>query len=318
MGKNKSRLAPPQLDIKQLQVFDFDVVTVEVKSVLFGLGSKIKLNRRHSQAQYFTEYLGNGVTLDMVEIPGTTFMMGSPEDTGYEDEKPQHLVKVQPFFIGKYPITQAQWRAIASLPKIAFDLEPDPSKFKGDDRPVEEISWDEAVEFCQRLSKKTGKQYRLPSEAEWEYACRAGTTTPFYCGETITDKLANYRASETYANGLKGKCREQTTPVGSFPPNAFGLYDMHGNIWEWCADTWHDNYEGVADDSSVWSSEESKQKVIRGGSWDDNPRYCRSGYRYFGTRNFRSFLFGLRVVCIASRTTEHFALLSSPLLTLTI
>jgi formylglycine-generating enzyme required for sulfatase activity len=159
----------------------------------------------------------------------------------FRKEKPQHQVTVQPFSMGKFQVTQVQWKAVATLTKVNRDLKPEPSKFKGDNRPVEQVSWYDAIEFCDRLSRKTGKPYRLPSEAEWEYACRAGTTTPFHFGETITSELANYNANYTYGAGVKGIYREQTTPVGSFGvANSFGLYDMHGQVWEWCADHWHD------------------------------------------------------------------------------
>ena len=237
----------------------FDVVKVNAK------GQEVE--REKAEASYFTQDLGNDITLEMIAILGGTFTMGSPanEKDSFDDERPQHQVTVPPFFMGKYPVTQAQWRAVASRTdlKVEKDLDPDPSYFKDPpkppflrgasdsppfeggagggsptrwDRPVEQVNWYDAIEFCARLSKLTVREYRLPSEAEWEYACRAGTTTPFYFGETITGKLANYNASETYADEPKGEYREETTPVGQFSPNAFGLYDMHGNVWEWCAD----------------------------------------------------------------------------------
>ena len=180
---------PTNKDGIKLQVLKFDVVKVNDKGQ--------EVNREKGQAQYFTEDLGNGIGLDMVYISGGSFMMGSRKGEGAKYKKPQHEVTVQPFFMGKFQITQAQWRAITSLPKVKIDLEPEPSNFKGDERPVEQVSWDDAVEFCQRLSNATGKEYRLPSEAEWEYACRAGTTTSFHFGETITGELVNYRASDT-------------------------------------------------------------------------------------------------------------------------
>ncbi len=256
--------------------------------------------------KHFTEDLGSTVALDMIFIPGGTFLMGSPasEKERSSDESPQHQVKVQPFWMGKYQVTQAQWRAVAQLPKVEREIELDPSYFKGDDRPVEQISWLDAVEFCKRLSKKTGKEYRLPSEAEWEYACRAGTTTPFHFGETITTDLANYDGSDVYGSGPKGRCLKQTTPVGSYKvANAFGLYDMHGNVWEWCEDPWHDDYGGAPTDGSAWLAESSNANcVLRGGSWNIDPGNCRSAIRYSDSPDNRNVVIGLRVVCLLLRT----------------
>ncbi|MFN6211932.1 MAG: formylglycine-generating enzyme family protein [Microcystis sp.] len=206
--------------------------------------------------------------------------------------------------MGKYPITQAQWKAVASLPKIERDLSLNPSNFSGNNRPVEKVSWYDAVEFCQRLSKATGRDYRLPSEAQWEYACRGGTTTPFYFGETITPDLANYDGNYIYAQGPKGIYRQETTPVGKFPPNAFGLYDMHGNVQEWCADAWHNNYKDAPTDGSVWI-ENGNHSPLRGGSWDLSPSYCRSAsriYYSFGRDRDHGSSNGFRVVCGAGRT----------------
>ena len=248
---------PPADNKDELLTFDFEVVTVNRRGEI--------IKRETQQAQYFTEDLGNGITLEMVAIPGGKFMMGSPEGEGYDSEHPQHEVTIQPFFMGKYLVTQSQWRAVAALSRVDRDLNPDPSRFKGDRLPVENISWFDAVEFCAILSKVTGKNYRLPSEAEWEYACRAGTTTPFHFGETITDKLANYYASSTFADEPKGKERNKTTPVGTFLPNAFGLYDMHGNVLEWCADVWHDNYEPIK--GTPGFENDNDNRLLRGGSW---------------------------------------------------
>ena len=254
------------------------------------------------------------VSLDLVSIPGGSFMMGTEDEEierlikkfnweYFRREKPQHKVTVQPFLMGKYPVTQAQWKEITSLPKVNRELKANPSRFKGDNLPVETVSWEDAVEFCQRLSNRTKQEYRLPSEAEWEYACRAGTTTPFNFGQTITGDLANYKTTRrTYANEPKGDFRAQTTPVGSFPPNALGLYDMHGNVWEWCEDNWHDNYEGAPTDGSAWISGSEPMKVVRGGSWSSNPRFCRSAFRRL-TRDNRVNYIGFRVVCVVPRTT---------------
>ena len=265
--------------------------------------------------------MGNGIELEMVRIPGGTFTMGASKDEkgSRGNERPQHQVTVPSFFIGKYPITQAQWQAVANMQhlRVNRNLKPEPSSFQGDNLPVEKVSWYDAVEFCDRLNRivegnlpqDTGKQYRLPSEAEWEYACRAGTTTPFHFGETITSELANYRASSTYGAGSKGIYRKKTTPVGSFEvANAFGLYDMHGNVREWCLDDWHDNYEGAPTDGSAWvdaensNNNDNRYHCLRGGSWLNNPDNCRSTYRYvYYTRELLNSV-GFRVVCAVGRT----------------
>ena len=144
--------------------------------------------------------------------------MGSPENEPERQERegPQHEVTVPSFFLGRYPVTQSQWRAVAAMPQVKRELNPEPSNFKGDNLPVERVSWYESVEFCDRLSTKTGRPYRLPSEAEWEYACRAGTTTPFHFGRTLTTEVANYNGNYTYADGPKGEYRKTTTPVDQF------------------------------------------------------------------------------------------------------
>ncbi|MEP0752244.1 SUMF1/EgtB/PvdO family nonheme iron enzyme [Trichocoleus sp. Lan] len=297
----KLSVAPTILNLPQplpLKTFHFDVVTVN--------GQGIETNRRRMQAKYFSEDLGGGVTLEMVEIPRGTFLMGSPDtEKGRSSrESPQHKVTVAPFFIGKFTITQAQWKVVATLPKINREMQPDPSYFKGTNRPVENVSWEDAVEFCARLSKKTGKIYRLPSESQWEYACRAGTTTPFHFGDTITSKVANYDSRYTYASAPKGKYRQETTEVGSFPPNAFGLYDMHGTVREWCADIWHDNYNGAPVDESVWkSSADNRYRLLRGGSWLLNSKYCRSAVRSRDELVSRCSDHGFRVVVTASAWT---------------
>jgi formylglycine-generating enzyme required for sulfatase activity len=277
---------------------------------------KLILREERRKARFYPEDLGNGIRLEMVLIRGGRFMMGSPEDEPerYEDEGPQHEVTIAPFFMSKYPVTHAQWRVVAELPQIDQNLDPDPSNFKGDDHPVERVSWLEAKEFCARLEKQTNRPYRLPTEAEWEYACRAGTTTPFYFGETITTDLANYCGEDrtidgnfysgSYGRGPKGSYRQETTSVGSFPANAFGLYDMHGNVWEWCEDHWHSNYEGAPIDGSKWLDLEQKEPnyVLRGGSWYHNPWGCRSATRNGDTAGLRFNRLGFRVVCVASRT----------------
>jgi formylglycine-generating enzyme required for sulfatase activity len=277
---------------------------------------KIIIHEYERTAQYFIEDLGNGIQLEMVMIPSGSFMMGSPEteEGSTDDERPQHQVTIKAFCLGKYQVTQAQWKAVAAFPQVNKELKLDPSRFKGDNRPVEQVSWEDAVEFCDRLSRHTKRQYRLPSEAEWEYACRAGTTTPFHFGETITTNLANYQGTDneeykwsgSYGSGPKGVYREETTAVGSFGvANNFGLYDMHGNVWEWCQDDWHSDYEGAPTDGSAWlsSEESSDRKLLRGGSWHLNPGHCRSAYRYNDNLDNHYHHIGFRVVCSGAART---------------
>jgi formylglycine-generating enzyme required for sulfatase activity len=282
-----------KIAIPPLQTLEFETINLDRKGEI--------VRRIAARAQYFSEDLGDEVSLTMVSIPQGTLVMGAPQtEKGSRDsERPQHLVKISPFFMGQFPITQAQWKAVANFPKVRQDLNPDPSHFKGDKRPVERVSWYDAIEFCQRLSNKTGRSYRLPSEAQWEYACRGITTTPFYFGETITGELANYIAKRTYREEPMFVDRQETTTVGSFPPNAFGLYDMHGNVWEWCCDRWHDNYENAPVDGSAWLSEnESDPRVLRGGAWDFYPEYCRSAARFSCSPNAKLInQIGVRVVC---------------------
>ena len=287
-----------------LETFGFDVATVEVIPAKGRRGTpEINIVKHREHAQFFPEKLPDNITLEMVSIPGGKFIMGSPktEEESSNSERPQHEVTVPPFFMGKYPITQAQWRAVATLPQVNRILNPNPSRFKGDDLPVETISWDEAVEFCDRISKYTGKNYRLPSEAEWEYACRGGTTTPFHFGETITPGLANYNGEYTYGSGTKGENRRKTTPVGSFKvANAFGLFDMHGNVLERCLDDWHENYEDAPNDGSPRlkpiNENDNRRKMLRGGSWFVNPENCRSASRDNENFGFNDDNVGFRVV----------------------
>ncbi len=274
-----------------LRPFTFDVVNVDAQ------GSETSRKRR--QAEFFTEKLG-GAILEMVAIPGGTFQMGSPDterDRSF-DESPQHSRTIAPFYLGKFPVTQAQWKAVAALPQVSRELNPEPSNFKGDNLPVEQISWHDAAEFCARLSKKTGRTYRLPSEAEWEYACRAGTTSPFHSGEIITTDLANYDGGASYGVGIQGVSRQETTPVGSFPANAFGLHDMHGNVWEWCADHWHDYYKDAPSDGRAWLDSNvsgNHARLLRGGSWSHSIEDCRSANRLKNEPELGSNNIGFRV-----------------------
>ncbi len=240
------------------------------------------------KTRYYSEPAGDGVELEMVFVPGGTFTMGSPEDEpGRGDaEGPRHKVIVRSFFLGKYQVTQAQWKAVARLPKVKRNLDPDPSAFKGDDLPVERVSWKDAVEFCARLSMRTGREYRLPAEAEWEYACRAGAATPYSFGHALAKEVANF-------NNLYGR----TLPAGGLDvANKFGLYDMHGNVYEWCGDAWHKNYQGAPGNGSVWEDAEPPAgRVCRGGSWQTNARACRSAHRKLARTSLRHAAVGFRV-----------------------
>ena len=287
------------IDTRLLKIFEFETVTVNSKGEI--------IKRENKQAQYFTEVLSENVSLDMVLIPAGEFMMGAgEEETGAsDDEYPQHKVTMtQPFFMGKYPITQSQYEVIMGK---------NPSRFQGKNRPVERVSWEQALEFCEKLSKLTGKKYSLPSEAQWEYVARAGTRTPFYFGETITSDLANYDGNYTYAEESKGEYRKETTNVGIFPPNAFGLYDIHGNVWEWCQDIWHDNYQEAPDDGSAWlavnregkrNENDTRKTLYRGGSWGNNPNNCRVSYRTYNVRSDIGSNFGFRVCCLIEENVD--------------
>lgn len=269
----------------ELQTFKFEVLTVKTNS-RNEISETIKEQR---EAQQFIENIGNNISLEMVSIPGNNFLMGSTETTTekWETETPQHSVTIEPLFISKYPITQTQWQVIMGK---------NPAYFRGKNRPVEMVSWYSAIEFCRCLSAQTGKVYRLLSEAEWEYACRGGTNTSFHFGNILTPDLANYNSEEAFACPLQKNYDEQTKEVGSFPPNNFGLYDFHGNVWEWCADPCHDNYRDAPSDGSVWEKDGNyAYRVLRGGSWLNYSRGCRSGNRNYKNPRARFKTVGFRV-----------------------
>ena len=297
---------PPQAGALQA----FRVTTAQ----LLQVGGVWKVERRNLEVQGRQLELGDGVSLPLIAIPAGEFVMGSPanEPERGNSEGPQHRVRLEGFLMGQTPITQAQWRAVARLVpplgqqwqtdlplKPCFADQPD-----SDQRPVEPVFWHEAKEFCRRLASTSGDDYTLPSEAQWEYACRAGTTTPFAFGETISPELANYDGVTSYANGPKGEYRKQSTPVGMFPANAWGLHDMHGNVWEWCLDHRHSSYEGAPFDGSAWRSmprmgiQFNDQGIMRGGSRCVEPGFCRSAYRNFFGVGDVYFSVGLRVVCL--------------------
>ena len=229
--------------------------------------------------------------MEFVYVPGGCFNMGS---TASESEQPVHEVCLQGFWMGKYEVTQAQWQAVMGK---------NPSSFQSADRPVESISWNDAQEFVSNLNVavethgRASLQFRLPSEAEWEYAARAGTQTAYSFGDDPA-QLGDYA---WYGN--ENNAGKQTHPVGQKQPNAFGLYDMHGNVWEWVADPWHDNYDGAPTDGSVWGSlDDKKAKLLRGGSWLHFTSYCRSAYRSWLVTDKQGNYYGFRVVAVLART----------------
>lgn len=284
-----------------------------------------------STASYYTENLTDRVELKMVRLPSGSFWMGTEErevarlnraynvNYNFRAETPQHEVKIPAFAIGCYPITQEQWQIVARWEKVNRELDPNPSQFQDDyqaiarwQRPVESISWEDAREFCARLSRKTQKDYRLPTEAQWEYACRSVIAQnltveewnrkhnrSFHFGDKISPDLANYNGNYIYGKNIRGKDRNQTTPVGHFKiTNNWGLYDLHGNVWEWCEDDYHSSYQGAPTDGSAWLSGGNSVKILRGGSCFLSPRYCRSACRAWDTMSDRGSGFGLRVVLL--------------------
>ncbi len=270
----------------QLSSYEFEVVTVNPQGKI--------IQRENKKTLHFLEKLEQGCTLEMVAIPGGTFYMGSlkTEEGCLPSQTPQHCVTLKPFWMSKYPITQQQWKMVAQFPAIKQSLDPEPANFPNPNHPVEQVSWYDALEFCARLSQYGQRSYYLPSEAQWEYACRANTSTPFHFGETITTDLANYSGIDweyqgkicskgSYGQGPIGEDRRETTTVGHFSvANDFGLYDMYGNVREWCEDVWHHNYVGSPDDGQSWTTHsDEERRVLRGGSWNCSPRKCRSAYR---------------------------------------
>ncbi|MHC5057024.1 MAG: formylglycine-generating enzyme family protein [Planctomycetota bacterium] len=237
---------------------------------------------------------GDGVTMELALIPAGEFMMGNPnyEEEYRRDEGPHHLVRItKPFHMSRHEVTQSQYERV---------MDANPSHFKGADLPVEQVSWDDAAEFCRRLSQRTGRTVRLPTEAEWEYACRAGTTTPFHYGGSLCSEQANFNGDNPYGGAPKGVRRGTTMPVGSFEPNAWGLYDMHGNLKEWCFDRWDEDYYKSSPEEDPTGPASGVTRVKRGGCWYDLGSMCRSAARDTFPQICSNYYIGFRVVASAS------------------
>lgn len=248
------------------------------------------INSSTYAAKCFVEEISKGIFLEMIGIPEGDFLIGAPiDEVGYfKNESPQRRINLSEFYISKYVITQSQWKAI---------MRSNPSFSQGSTLPIENVSWEDANEFCRNLSKKAGKKYRLPSESEWEYAARAGTTTAFAFGETITPAIVNYNSEYPYASAERKESRNKIMAVGSLGiPNAFGLYDMHGNVWEWCLDCYQNDYQYIPIDGNAWQTKEPTAKVLRGGSWQDMASLCRSAFRNWALPTTAESNIGFRVV----------------------
>jgi formylglycine-generating enzyme required for sulfatase activity len=235
---------------------------------------------------------------EMIVIPAGSFMMGAPENEfGHQSyESPQHPVTItRPFAAGKFALTFTEWEACVNDGGCG-SYTPNDRGWGRNNRPVINVSWNDAKAYAAWLSRKTGQNYRLLSEAEWEYAARAGSQTPFWWGSTITPNQANYDGTaDIYKGGEKGEYRQQTMPANSFQPNPWGLYQVHGNVWQWVEDCWHDNYEGAPTDGSGWISENCNQRVLRGGSWGAAPVSLRAANRTIYFPTFRDAYTGFRV-----------------------
>ena len=288
-------ISPEPLKLKQAKL---ETVNVNPRGEIF--------RKTRFETPYFEENLGHGIALKMARIPEGKFVMGAAkgEKEANKNERPQQEVTLPEFWMGQYVVTQAQWKAVMG-PKVIKSQKTSnrimANNVKRPLQPIDDIFWTDAVAFCQKLSQQTGRDYRLPSNAQWEYACRARTTTPFHFGDTLTPNLANYNGNYTYGHGPKGIYREQTTEVGCFPPNAFGLYDMHGNVWEWCLERWQTFDSGSSSAQNIQRFSGQK-KSLRGGSWFYLPTNCRSAYHLTYPFHNRTDDIGFRVVCLSPST----------------
>jgi outer membrane protein assembly factor BamB len=251
----------------------------------------------------------NSIGMKLVRVPAGEFLMGSADiDPGRrEDEQPRHAVRISnAFYMGVYEVTQGEFEAVMGTNPSAFSravmLKDSPAELDCSRFPVDGITWHDAVEFCRRLSdsqaeKRAGRVYRLPTEAEWEYACRAGTTSVFHFGDTLSSSQANFNGNYPFGDAAQGPFLKRTTTVGSYKPNTFGLYDMHGNLHEWCADRFDRDYYRNSPSTDPQGPDKGTSRVIRGGDWYSDGRDCRSAFRYADIPDGTFYALGFRVVC---------------------
>jgi formylglycine-generating enzyme required for sulfatase activity len=304
---SKSTLVKALKELRRGDSQDFIVEKIRLRRVNFKLTKMVERELRKAGPGATDELINavrdnygghniraNRLGMEFVYVPAGSFMMGSPalEVGGFVDESPQHQVTVQSFYMGKNEVTQAQWQTVMGTI---------PSQFKGcDNCPVEQVSWNDVQEFIHKLDAMDDEYtYRLPTEAEWEYTARAGTTTAFAFGDSLSSRQANFDGYYPYGAAAKRVRRQKTTPVGSFQPNAWGLYDMHGNVWEWCEDIWHSNYDGAPSDGSAWlDASISTARVRRGGSWTNYGNAVRSAIRSWDAPYATTPYTGFRLVAV--------------------
>jgi len=272
------------------------ICTVIVCALLLVVTPNYAAAQNNSEPK--TEFRNCGTCPLMIVVPSGSYMMGSleSEEGRFDDESPRHQVAISyPFAVGKFEVTFREWGACVAEGGCSHS--PDDEGWGRGDHPVINVSWDDAKEYVTWLSRKTGERYRLLSESEWEYVARAGTTGPFHFGSTISTDQANYDADYTYGEESRAIYgNNKTAPVGSFPGNAFGLHDIHGNVFEWVEDCWHDSYEGAPSDGSAWvSSDKCTHRVLRGGSLFNHPRILRTANRFMNNTGFQGRIFGFRV-----------------------